>query len=388
MVRTFSDEPMVRNIGPEENHNGFQEIVIIEGFCMIDGSASTTNYDTQAVHGISLVGSNREKSLVIKADVPALTRPGEKCLNATLRIWLQEPIDSDLVISLHRLLKAFVRSEVTWEQAASGDNWSVPGLAAGVDYELTAEITGTVESFQGSPYIDLDLTTWIRDVCNEGGDNFGFILNAEGTGDLIQYFYGTGASDQQQPTLIIQTAIGDTWTDIADTSITEYAPTTNYGTDTLISICNDTGPNNHRHGLWRFDVQPLDPGAELVEALLTLTPQTAQTANEYGIYPMLVSWKETEATWQERETGVAWGDDGCLAGVDYDDSQRIEWIITNGVSETVQKDILPIVKQWLNGSLANNGILLRYERLIVASRNWYTREAAGTDPYIELTYRS
>lgn len=388
MSRTFTDEPMVRNLHPENNHDGMAYLVLTAGFCLLDGNSPTVNSDSWGSNSLSYSGGASTTAVTIKPDLPTLGRPGEKCLNASLELWLQEPIDDSYVLSLHRLLKDWVRDEVTWNEAASGDSWDAPGLTAGVDYQLTAEVSDSIGNLRGSPVVSFNLDTWINDVCNDGADNFGFVLFLSHSGDAGQVVYGEGAPFQFQPRLVLNTAIGDTYACEADTSINETNPAVNYGTNPLVSISDPFGAGNSVHGLFRFTVEDLDPGAELVEALLSCTPQTANTSAVYGVYPMLVPWVETEATWNEASSGVNWGAAGLQAGVDYDDTQRIEWTVTNAVNEEVQLDIIDFVKSWLNGVMDNNGIVIRYENVSASSKNWNSRESAGLDPYIELTYRN
>lgn len=388
MTKTFTDEPMVRNVHPENNHDGMQQIILDAGYCLLDSGNSTVNSDGFGTTTLNFSSGASTTKVVSKFNLNALTRPGEKCINARLEIWLPEPIDNALVLSLHRLLKAFVRDEVTWEQAASGDNWSLPGLQAGVDYELTAEVTDTIGDLRGSPIVTFDVSTWVKDVCNEGGDNFGFLLFMTAAGDATQGVYGGGAPFQFRPRLIVETAIGDTAVCEADTTIDEANQTTNVGTNALISVANPAGASNSRHLLIRFNFDDWQPGAELSEAIFHLSVQTASGGTPIEVYPILVPWVETQATWLIASTGVNWNTAGLGAGTDYDNSMLVEWTWTNAINEYVSVDITDIVKAWVQGDMDNNGLLVKLQTGVTTSKNVNSRESASLDPYIELTYRT
>lgn len=388
MTRSFTDEPMVRNIGPENNHDGMQQIILDAGYCLIDSGNSTVNSDGFGTTTLNFSSGASTTKVVSKFNLNSLTRPGEKCLNARLEIWLPEPIDDDLVLSLHRLLKAFVRDEVTWEQAASGDNWDAAGLTAGVDYELTAEITDSIGDLRGSPVVTFDLTSWVNDVCNEAADNFGFLMFMTHSGDATQGVYGGGAPSQFRPRLIVETAIGDTFACEADTQVSQVNQTTNYGTNSLIQVADPFGADNSVHSLFRFLVDQSQPGMEIESATLNLSVNTASTGTEVGVYPILVPWVETEATWIEASDGVNWATAGLAAGTDYDDTKRVEWFWTNSSNDYVSVDITDIVKQWVTGVLDNNGLLVRYEHGTLGTKNVNSRESAALDPYIDITYRT
>lgn len=385
----FTDLPDVRTVelSDADNHLGMQFVEITEGFCMIDAQATTTNYDGEVTSSVSSVGGNRDKSVIIKPTPPTPSRPNEKCLNATLRLWLQEPIDDDLTLSLHRLLKDWVRDEVTWEQASSGDNWDAPGLTAGVDYELTAEISGTIGDLRGSPYVDFELDTWVNDVCNDGADNFGFILIGSDGSDFSQVIYGEGAPYQQRPVLIVETAYQEQMDCTQDSYVDESNPDTNYEALTLIAASDPFGAGNSKHSVFQFDISSLTFGAEVQSALFWLSVNTASGGTEMGVYPILQSWEEDGVTWNSRNGTDDWTTAGLGAGTDYDDTQRVEWIWNNSSDEYISVDITDIVKQWKVGSLDNNGLLLRFENASAGSKNVNSRDGV-LPPYIEVVYRT
>ena len=381
---------MVRTVDPEGVHDGMKFLVITEGFCMIEGIVGPdTNHDTEAVFGLSRIGGIRDKSVVLKADLTGVGgRPGEKCLNARLEIWLQEPIDNSLTLSLHRLLRAFVRSEVTWNNASSGNPWTLPGLSPGVDYELTAEVTDTIGNLRGSPVITFNLDTWINDVCNGAADNFGFILNLDSAGTDSQSGYGEGIFDQMRPVFIIETAYLDTIQTDRDTMINATAQTSNYGTNPNVYI---QSLGQRWIGLLDWDFSAIPTFAEIESATFYARSTGAWSTPNVLIAPILTAWVEGQVTYLISATGINWSVAGMQDGVDYDSSKGMTIAsLVCGSGVWAPNDLTDVIKQYIPNKDLYHGLVFRPPTPGAGNLIFYQSEVSGgaLNSYFEIVFRT
>ena len=367
-----------QNNHPVGTHNAMRHITFTEGFCVIDSSQTGADNDSDNPVGhFSIDGAgSRNLSPLFTPGLPAL-RTNERCINATLEIWLQEPYENALVLSLHALLVDYVRGEANWVNRKSGVPWSTPGLAEGVDYEISAIVSDTVGNLRGSPVISFDLTAWIKDACGGIVDNNGFIILPSGDPDTIQSFYGNGASGAIRPRFIIETAFFEPYATDSDTHLDEANPDTNYGSATLIAAGDPFGAGNTKHVLISCPLDGLPPAAETQQVLLWIRTQTAMTTFALEIYPVLVTWDENQTTWNDRLSSTPWGAGGLQDGVDYDSTQKVQATITATSNEWFSVDITGLAKQWQGGTLENYGVMIKYTGVSASTKNWYGRESSG-----------
>lgn len=379
-----------QNLHPVGTHNAMKHIIFSEGFCLIDPSQGGGDNDSNNPLGKISIGAGGSKDVtpVLGVTLPSL-RANEHCINAKLELWLQEPYDNDLVLSIHRLLVDYIHTEANWINRKTGTAWSIPGLASGVDYEATAITSGSIGTLRGSPVITFDLTTWVRDACDGVTANNGFIIIPSGDPLSQQFFYGTGANGFIRPVFTIETAFFEQHNATYDASIDEATPTVNYGSNLTLFYGDPFGAGNTRHVLITCDLSTVNPAAEISQVLLWIKTNTAMSGIDNELYPLLVDWVESEVTWNERKTGVNWSTAGGEAGVDYDDTQVVASSITTGINTYFSIDITDIAKQWISGTLDNNGILCKYVGVSATTKNWYSLDGTGgsNTPYIEVIYQ-
>ena len=111
----------------------------------------------------------------------------------------------------------------------------------------------------------------------------------------------------------------------ADTEIKADTPTTNYGSETTLTMSGlDAGSDKHR-SLFRFDLTELyiPSFAHIVSAVFQVevssVGDSTANANIY-CYECLRDWIETEATWNEYSDGNSWATAGCTGIGDFDTS--------------------------------------------------------------------
>lgn len=146
----------------------------------------------------------------------------------------------------------------------------------------------------------------------------------------------------------------NSYTGAADASLVAGSPTTNRGTDPLLSIRSD----NAIHGLVRFDALSLPDGASLDRATLRL--YLLSRSNDVNIYfrsfDLLRPWVETEATWNQAHNGVPWSTPGLGPAdhsVDYTDFKFL-----NSVPRWIELDVTELARRWLQNPASNNGVFI------------------------------
>lgn len=132
---------------------------------------------------------------------------------------------------------------------------------------------------------------------------------------------------------------------LSDTYLDQNLPSNVNGSATSISIQNRNG--QARRGLIKFDLSLIPQGATITSAQLELycygKPTSGQTLN---LHLVTSDWSESSANWTNMNnryntTVIASIEGGTTTG----------WKIWNGLGDTVQG--------WLNGSISNNGLMIK-----------------------------
>jgi len=143
----------------------------------------------------------------------------------------------------------------------------------------------------------------------------------------------------------------------ADTFISLYAPTTNYGDASNIRVRSP----GVMHALLRFDLSDIPPNAIVQKATLLLY-QTARTNSnplQLEVYALHREWHEREANWHQAGAGQPWMQPGANGlGTDRD---RLPVAIVNLDQDQgpVNIDLSTLVQMWVQDPASNYGILLR-----------------------------
>ncbi len=143
---------------------------------------------------------------------------------------------------------------------------------------------------------------------------------------------------------------------VEDTHIFEYAPDHNYSADTPIVA----GEKQRRSTIVRFNMAPIPAEASIVTATLYLYA-SGWSGGSLRVDLHYISRTNviSELTWLKASATDYWGLPGCndIATDRPDQREDYEDILT--VPEWYSWDVTNVVQGWVDGSLPNNGLLLR-----------------------------
>jgi len=151
-----------------------------------------------------------------------------------------------------------------------------------------------------------------------------------------------------------------------DTHIDLYNGNSNYCAETNIRL----GYGQRFSGLLRFDLSLVPPSSHIDSATLELytVAWSGPTASiSMGPYAVLRAVTMCEATWNVAQAGIPWGAGGCnntatdrRASTTTDRRAAPESTLTvNGINQWFGFDVTSLVQDWVDGALANNGVVLR-----------------------------
>nr|MBC7244124.1 DNRLRE domain-containing protein [Chloroflexota bacterium] len=148
---------------------------------------------------------------------------------------------------------------------------------------------------------------------------------------------------------------GTAYMGTTDTYIYQYQPTANYAASPELKVNN----GGSLLGLLKFNLSGIPQGAIIKQALLTLyLGNTLSNSLEVSLYPLLVPWVDTEATWNQAAQGVPWAVPGAgAADIDYNPTPAA---VAAGVraSGPYVFNVKTTVQNWLTGTLPNEGLLI------------------------------
>jgi len=143
---------------------------------------------------------------------------------------------------------------------------------------------------------------------------------------------------------------------VEDTHIFEYAPDQNYSVDTPMA----TGEKQRRSTIVGFNMAPVPPEASVVTATLYLYA-SGWSGGSLRVDLHYISRTNviSELTWLKASAADYWGLPGCndIATDRPDQREDYEDILT--VPEWYSWNVTNVVQGWVDGSLPNNGLLLR-----------------------------
>lgn len=131
----------------------------------------------------------------------------------------------------------------------------------------------------------------------------------------------------------------------------------NYGDETTMLI-GKTGLGKELKSLIKFDISSISAGDTIALANLQLYAETATNTENITIriYRMTSEWNETATNWTHRTPTEIW--DGSGASGDYDSTALDTVQFTNQSGVYYNFTITPVIKNWLNGSYNNYGLII------------------------------
>jgi hypothetical protein len=128
---------------------------------------------------------------------------------------------------------------------------------------------------------------------------------------------------------------------IADTYSSSSSSTTNYGASNTLQVSSSS------KSFLEFELTTLPPGASVSKATLRLFVDAVTTAGAFDVYQVNNTWQEGTLTYRNLPAigGSATGGNPVS-------------VATTSVNQFLIIDITPLVQDWMNGSVPNDGIAL------------------------------
>jgi hypothetical protein len=141
-----------------------------------------------------------------------------------------------------------------------------------------------------------------------------------------------------------------------DTTLNQWAPDTNDCGADLIKV----GYHQQYASLIRFDVSSVPARARVQLARLEVYAR-AWDGTEIGVdaFAITRTVQLCQATWNLAAAGVSWGGPGCNDTHNDRRADPEDNFMTSGNNQWYSLDLTDVVQGWVDGNLANNGVLLR-----------------------------
>ena len=204
---------------------------------------------------------------------------------------------ADLVLTGH---------DHSWERIETGGvTYIVDGLGGAGRYGFrSTTVTGSVARYfaaWGALRLRVDATTLTGAFVTTAGTTIDrFALTTDGTTARLRD--GAGSP---------------TYAGTRDTTISQAAPTTNFGAATTLRIDGDdpAGTGKDLAALVRFDTASIPAGATVIDASIRFRA-VDPSVSAYRAYPVLRSWTEAGATWRNATTTSLWAIPGAIGATD------------------------------------------------------------------------
>ncbi len=194
----------------------------------IDRWHPTSNFENSNLK-VQYTSSGDTLSTLIRFDLAplpagAVVTSAVLSLNATYR---QD--DATLTIAVYRLKREWAAGQATWELAAAGQPWSVPGAnGSGTDRAISPSVQVPASA---TGWIDFDLTSLVSKWHTGELANFGILLRAEGTSgpagkSLYSFVDSSSGASASRPKLTITYELDATSTPTRTSTATPSATTT------------------------------------------------------------------------------------------------------------------------------------------------------------------
>ena len=332
--------------------------------------------------------------------------PGATIMRAELQLHAAGWGGTNATIGAYAVLRAVSHCQATWNQAASGSPWGAPGGESTASDRRAAPAASLTTAGINRRY-SLDLTALVQEWASGALTNNGVLLRASSTSTAVIYFASAQRGDaSQRPRLVItyRSAGGTATPTLVSTATTTSTATRTLtpkptltqaagSTPTPTTDCAETaltlrqGGSGHEdtyiyqyapagslcaQGLWkvgykqqyaallRFELAAIPANAVILKATLQVCAVGWDgTSTTLGAHAILRPMQACQATWNQAQTGSAWGLPG---GNDVSSDRRAtaeSSVTARGINQWYSFDLTALAAQWVRGALANNGILLR-----------------------------
>lgn len=200
-----------------------------------------------------------------------------------------------------------------------------------------------------------------------------------------QTYNGIKLYDKESPHEILQPG-----TEGKDTQVSFSNNSNNYGATPEIVVNGGATPD---HILLEFDLSAIPAGSKITKAELELvldeTDSTDVTA-AFTVYPMTMAWTEGTGDSSSSGDGATWNrSDGSTSWSwpsNHNDAYPVATTLVN--ENFIGKhiwDIRPLVQQWTDGSLANNGMLIVGNDQVI-NAEFYSSDKPDQRPKLHIHY--
>ncbi|MBM4428909.1 MAG: DNRLRE domain-containing protein, partial [Chloroflexi bacterium] len=173
-----------------------------------------------------------------------------------------------------------------------------------------------------------------------------------------------------------------------DTHIYQWEPETNRCWAPQFQV----GYRQQYAGIIRFNLSAIPAGSEIVQASLQLYA-TGWSGADLTIeaYAILRHVSICQANWNRAASGNPWASPGCNNTLTDRRSTLESSLTTSGINRWYSLDVQNVAQDWVDGTLTNNGLLLRGASSISTASFYFASAQYGTTslrPKLTVTYRS
>lgn len=242
-----------------------------------NGTATTMNVQSRS--------GGRDRRSVVRFDLSAIPA-GSQVTAATLELYLSTAPAATRTYHVHRVTRAWVEAEVTWNEAANG----VPWTTAGGDYQATPSASVTTGTVSGV-WLVWDVTADVQAWYSGAAPNHGLLVKDSVENSTTAYTGTFATREHGTATLRPRLVVTYTPPDLQITGMTVDASVVSGDTVTVAMTVTNNGP---------VAIRDVVPSALSVSGTATVTlvsgPQPATVAS-------LASGQSATFTWTYTVTG-------------------------------------------------------------------------------------
>ncbi|MBC7233776.1 MAG: DNRLRE domain-containing protein [Chloroflexi bacterium] len=172
-----------------------------------------------------------------------------------------------------------------------------------------------------------------------------------------------------------------------DTYIYQYEPDKTNSSASLLKV----GYKQQNAALLRFDLSPIPPNAPISQATLYLYAAGWSGADStLGVYYITRTVTLSQATWNRAQDNNPWGSPGCNDTTSDRRALPESTVQTAGIRRWYGFNLTSVVQGWADGSLENNGVLVRTMYPAFTGTFQFTSAESSTPdlrPKLVITYR-
>ena len=174
---------------------------------------------------------------------------------------------------------------------------------------------------------------------------------------------------------------------VAGTYIDDGDPDDNFGSELEMEV---DGGSDIQSSLMAWDLAILLAQAEALAAEISVEV-TNDTDDGYQFFALTKAWDETTATWKIAETGIPWGGSGATDSTDAEADPIALAVLDVPLGSThvmpLNRAGIDVINRWLDGSLTNNGVILRGNPAFSGSGDFSSDETAN-GPSLRVVYNT